>query len=235
MESKETKEFWEMCLDPAIEPRKLKLFCGMQEAVSSAKRAGKTSAKVNFSVVEIFLGDEAAKKLMTRRGTLYIPPGRSRAICEKVGEQAGRILTSKAFRFVFESYEYGKGSALILPYSGRFALSKKEALPVWLAAYDFSSSCALEGTRLFPTQVELSTLFGVSQPDISKARNTDEYAFFFERLARLGSIAKLADVGARWQKEAAGGGGDFLWEYFFLKYIERSKKYFVHRLFPDYG
>ena len=175
-------ELWRLILHTPTKPEACKLFREMRRTISATKNAGRIAARINFSAMEIFLGRKNAQKLLTPKGTLYIPPGRSRAICEKVGEPAGRVLASKVFRFVFGAYEYGRGSALIIPYPGKLSPSKKEALSVWLAACDFFS---LPRCVHIPQKMK-AELFGVSQEEISTATNTEEYAFIFEKMKAIG-------------------------------------------------
>lgn len=165
--------FWERITDPLIDPKKLETLCELRETISNASGTQGQLASVNFVAICFFVGLKNAQKLLTPKGTLYIPPGRSAPICKKIGTQAGLVLRSRAFRFVFSAYP---GSALALKYPGRIKGFKKNELPVQLAIHDLASNFSLKRRKYLPqTQAESAKFFGVSQPDISRARRAEEY------------------------------------------------------------
>ncbi|MBR5622084.1 MAG: hypothetical protein IKW49_02735 [Opitutales bacterium] len=71
----------------------------------SVRRAEKEriSARLNFAVLCLFIGFEAAEKLttLTHRTRLGIPAKRNKSIIELIGAQKEAILRDKNFRFVF--------------------------------------------------------------------------------------------------------------------------------------
>lgn len=198
-ESKEMEEFlremlWHEIKKPDFNPCKIDFLRKHRESKiglsnkhsggKAGKRGTQILARSNFLTVAVFIGFGEAKKLMalTRRGFLYIPAKQNSEIIKATSEQAGEILRSRAFRFVFDADKYGLGSPLRIEYPKTLCVSKSESIARRLAVIDFSISSLYEVAKSLPqTQAEKAKYFGVSQPRISNFQKRKEYREIIER------------------------------------------------------